>query len=138
MPQDALTYQAAGVNIDEAQRALRSVSAEIQSTYTDGVISGIGGFGGLFRGTFDGYERPLLVSSIDGVGTKTKIAAMVGSFKGLGEDIVNHCVNDILCQGARPLFFLDYFGTSSLSTEVFEEVLKGVAEACRLAGCALL
>jgi len=138
MPQDSLTYQSAGVNIDEAQRALRSVSAEIQSTYTEGVMSGIGGFGGLFRGTFDGYERPVLVSSIDGVGTKTKIAAMVGSFKGLGEDIVNHCVNDILCQGAKPLFFMDYFGTSNLSGLVFEQVLKGVAEACRLSGCALL
>lgn len=138
MPHEALTYQAAGVNIDEAKRALRSVTAEIQSTYTDGVVAGVGGFGGLFRGTFDGFERPLLVSSIDGVGTKTKIAAMVGSFKGLGEDIVNHCINDILCQGAKPLFFLDYFGTSILSGFIFEEVLKGVAEACRLAGCALL
>jgi phosphoribosylformylglycinamidine cyclo-ligase len=138
MPQDSLTYQAAGVNIDEAQRALRAVSGEIQSTYTEGVVSGIGGFGGLFRASFEGYSRPLLVSSIDGVGTKTKIAAMVGSFKGLGEDIVNHCINDILCQGARPLFFLDYFGTSALSSVVFEEVLKGIAEACRVAGCALL
>ncbi|HEY3779654.1 MAG TPA: phosphoribosylformylglycinamidine cyclo-ligase [Fimbriimonadaceae bacterium] len=138
MLQDPLTYQAAGVNIDEAQRALRSVSAEIQSTYTEGVVSGVGGFGGVFKGTFEGYERPLLVSSIDGVGTKTKVAAMVGSFKGLGEDIVNHCVNDVLCQGAKPLFFMDYFGTSNLSATVFEEVLQGVAEACRLAGCALL
>lgn len=138
MLQDSLTYQAAGVNIDEAQRALRAVASEIQSTYTDAVVSGIGGFGGLYRGVFEGYERPILVSSIDGVGTKTKVAAMVGSFKGLGEDIVNHCVNDILCQGARPLFFMDYFGTSALSGLVFEEVLKGVAEACRLAGCALI
>ena len=138
MLQDPLTYQSAGVDIDAAQRALRSVSAEIQSTYTDGVVAGVGSFGGLFKGTFEGYERPLLVSSIDGVGTKTKVAAMVGSFKGLGEDIVNHCVNDILCQGAKPLFFMDYFGTSSLSPLVFEEVLHGVTEACRLAGCALL
>jgi len=138
MPKDALTYQDAGVNIDEAQRALRAVSPEIQSTYTEGVVAGVGGFGGLFRGTFDGYERPLLVSSIDGIGTKTKIAAMMGSFRGLGEDIVNHCVNDILCQGAKPLYFLDYFGTSRLAPNVFEEVLRGVAEACRMANCALL
>ncbi len=138
MPKDALTYQAAGVDIDEAQRALRAVAPEIQSTYTEGVVAGVGGFGGLFRGVFEGYERPLLVSSIDGVGTKTKIAAMMGAFKGLGEDIVNHCINDILCQGARPLFFMDYYGTSRLSSQVFEEVLRGVAEACRLAGCALI
>lgn len=138
MLQDPLTYQAAGVDIDATQRALRAVSADIQSTYTEGVVSGIGSFGGLFRGTFDGFERPLLVSSIDGVGTKTKVAGMVGSFKGLGEDIVNHCVNDILCQGAKPLFFLDYFGTSRFSPLVFEEVLQGVAEACRSAGCAVV
>ncbi len=135
---DALTYESAGVNIDEAQRALRSAAAEIQSTYTDSVVAGVGGFGGVFRGTFDGYDRPLLVSSIDGVGTKTKIAAMMGQFSGLGEDIVNHCINDILCLGAKPLFFLDYFGTSVLSGLVLEDVLSGVAEACRQAGCALL
>jgi phosphoribosylformylglycinamidine cyclo-ligase len=135
---DALTYESAGVNINEAQRALRSAAAEIQSTYTDSVVAGVGGFGGVFRGTFDGYERPLLVSSIDGVGTKTKIAAMMGQFSGLGEDIVNHCVNDILCVGAKPLFFLDYFGTSVLSGLVLEDVLTGVVEACRQAGCALL
>lgn len=135
---DSLTYESAGVNINEAQRALRSAAAEIQSTYTDSVIAGVGGFGGVFRGTFEGYERPLLVSSIDGIGTKTKIAAMMGQFSGLGEDIVNHCVNDILCVGAKPLFFLDYFGTSVLSGLVLEDVLSGVAEACRQAGCALL
>jgi phosphoribosylformylglycinamidine cyclo-ligase len=136
--QDALTYESAGVNIDEAQRALRSATAEIQSTYNENVVSGIGGFGGIFRGTFEGIERPLLVSSIDGVGTKTKIAAMMGSFAGLGEDIVNHCVNDILCVGARPLFFLDYFGTSVLSGLMLEEVIGGAVDACLQNGCALL
>src|SRR5438046_910645 len=112
MPTDALTYSAAGVDIDEAARALRSVTPNIQATFNENVVSGVGGFGALFKANFAGLERPVLVSSIDGVGTKTKVAAMVGSYKGLGEDIVNHCVNDILCQGARPLFFLDYFGTS--------------------------
>jgi len=133
-----MTYESAGVNIDEAQRALRAATSGIQSTYTDAVVAGIGGFGGVFKGTFEGYDRPLLVSSIDGVGTKTKIAAMTGQFGGLGEDIVNHCVNDILCLGAKPLFFMDYFGTSVLSGLVLEEVLGGVVEACRQAGCALL
>lgn len=133
-----LTYQDSGVDIDEAQRALREVTRDIESTYTDGVVAGVGGFGGLFRASFGDMERPLLVSSIDGIGTKTKVAAMTGSFKGLGHDIVNHCVNDILCQGARPLFFLDYFGTSRLTARVFEDVLQGMSEACRAVGAALL
>jgi phosphoribosylformylglycinamidine cyclo-ligase len=138
MPHDATTYESAGVNIDEAQRALRAATSLIQSTHTGDVVSGIGGFGGVFRAAFEGYERPMLVSSIDGVGTKTKLAAMMGQFRGLGEDIVNHCVNDILCLGAKPLFFLDYFGTSVLSGLVLEEVLGGMVEACCQAGCALL
>jgi phosphoribosylformylglycinamidine cyclo-ligase len=135
---DELTYRAAGVNIDEAQRALRSVVGSLQNTYDSNVVSGIGGFGALYRATFDGIERPLLVSSVDGVGTKTKIAGMVGQYKGLGMDIVNHCVDDILCQGARPLFFLDYFGCSRLEGLVFEEILSGMAEACREVGASLI
>jgi phosphoribosylformylglycinamidine cyclo-ligase len=138
MPENAVTYRAAGVNIDEAQRALRGVLADIQATYTENVVAGVGGFGGLFHANFPGLEHPVLVSSIDGVGTKTKVAAMVGSYEGLGEDIVNHCVNDILCQGARPLFFLDYFGASRLSASTFEAVVRGAAKACKAAGCALL
>lgn len=130
MPDQPLTYLSAGVNIDEAERALRSVSAAVKSTYTDSVIGGIGGFGSLFRADFSGLTGPILVASIDGVGTKTKVAGMVGAFRGLGHDIVNHCVNDILCQGARPLFFLDYFGTSRLQGLQFEEVLHGMTEAC--------
>jgi phosphoribosylformylglycinamidine cyclo-ligase len=138
MPHEPLTYRSAGVDIDEAQRALRAVAKAVQTTHTSDVIGGIGGFGGLFKGTFPDMAKPVLVSSIDGVGTKTKIAAMVGDFSGLGKDIVNHCVNDILCQGARPLFFLDYYGCSKLSGLVFEEVLHGMAEACRDANCALI
>jgi phosphoribosylformylglycinamidine cyclo-ligase len=137
MPEE-LTYRAAGVDIDEAQRALRSVRSDIEATYSEAVLAGIGGFGGLFRGIFPGYEQPVLVSSIDGIGTKTKVAAMLGEFKGLGYDIVNHCVNDILCQGARPLFFMDYFGTSRLSGLAFEEVLRSVAAACGEVGAALI
>jgi phosphoribosylformylglycinamidine cyclo-ligase len=110
----------------------------IRATYTEGVVAGVGGFGGLFQGNFGDLPKPLLVSSIDGVGTKTKLAAMVGEFSGLGKDIVNHCVNDILCQGAKPLYFLDYFGCSHLQGLVFEEIVRGMAEACREVGAALI
>lgn len=133
-----LTYRSAGVDIDEAQRALRAVAPNIQASHNSGVVGGIGGFGALFRGSFSDYNQPLLVSSIDGVGTKTKVAAMVGDFSNLGYDIVNHCVNDILCQGARPLFFLDYYGCSRLSGLVFEDVVRGMADACREVGAALI
>lgn len=138
MPSEPLTYKDSGVNIDEAQRALRSVVGGIQSTYSENVVSGVGGFGSLFRATFEGISNPLLVSSVDGVGTKTKVAAMVGQHRNLGHDIVNHCVNDILCQGARPLFFLDYFGCSRLEGLVFEEVLAGLVEACNAVGASLV
>src|SRR5579862_8707694 len=135
---DATTYRAAGVDIDEAGRALRAVARDIQATHTDRVIGGIGGFGGLFQAVFPGYENPILVSSIDGVGTKTKVAAQVGKFDGLGYDIVHHCVNDILCQGAAPLFFLDYYGTSRLHGLRFEEIVRGMASACAGVGASLI
>ncbi|MFZ4508670.1 MAG: phosphoribosylformylglycinamidine cyclo-ligase [Fimbriimonas sp.] len=138
MAEQPLTYRESGVNIDEAQRALRSVVGRIQSTYTENVLGGVGGFGSLFRANFGDLAQPVLVSSIDGVGTKTKIAAMVGDYTGLGHDIVNHCVNDILCQGARPLFFLDYYGCSRLQGLVFEQIVTGMAEACGAVGCSLV
>lgn len=138
MSDTALTYEQAGVNIDAAQRALRGVEAAIRRTHTEAVQGGVGGFGGLFAPDLTGMNRPLLVSSIDGVGTKTKVAAMAGDFRYLGQDIVNHCVNDILCQGARPLFFLDYFGCSRLNGPSFEAVVTGAAEACAEVGCALI
>lgn len=138
MPEEPLNYAKAGVDIDAASRALRDVQAAIASTHDERVVGGIGGFGGLFNGRFDGLEHPLLVSSIDGVGTKTKVAAMAGSYSGLGKDIVNHCANDVLCQGARPLFFLDYFGCDKLQSEVFVQVVQGMAEACKALGVALI
>mgnify|MGYP005836200505 CR=1 FL=1 len=138
MPDQPLTYREAGVDIDEAQRSLRAVLPDIQATYNDYVLAGVGGFGGLFRADFPDCPRPVLVSSVDGVGTKTKVAAMVGDFRGLGFDIVNHCINDILCQGARPLFFLDYFATSRLSGPAFEDVVRGVAQACKDSGTVLI
>lgn len=134
---DELTYRAAGVDIEQAERSLRSVTDAIQATYDHRVIGGVGSFGGLFEPQFD-LERPVLVSSIDGVGTKTKVAQMMGRYDGLGHDIVNHCVNDILCQGARPLFFLDYFGCSHLDPLVFNQVVRGAAEACSAVGCPLI
>src|SRR5688572_7215064 len=138
MTDQPLTYAASGVNIDEAQRALREVSSNINATHDNNVIGGIGGFGALYKASFPGIENPILVSSIDGVGTKTKLAAQMGQFTGLGHDIVNHCTNDILCQGARPLFFLDYFGCSRLQGLHFEQILIGMSEACREVGISLI
>jgi len=138
MSDPVLTYEQAGVNIDAAQRALRGVEAAIRASHSDAVVGGVGGFGGLYAPDLTGFSRPLIVSSIDGVGTKTKVAAMVGDFSNLGRDIVNHCVNDILCQGARPLFFLDYFGCSRLNGPTFEAVVTGAAESCTDVGCALI
>lgn len=135
---DELTYASSGVNIDEAQRALRGVVDKIHATRNDAVLGGVGGFGALYKGSFPGYENPLIVSSIDGVGTKTKVASMAGDFSNLGADIVNHCVNDILCQGAKPLFFLDYFACSKLSAPIFDAVISSMAEACGAVGCALI
>ena len=133
-----LTYASSGVNIDEASRALRGVVGKIQATQGEDVVGGMGSFGALFRGSFPGYANPLLVSSIDGVGTKTKVAQMAGDYSNLGKDIVNHCVNDILCQGAKPLFFLDYYASSQLHADTFETVVGGMAEACAAVGCALI
>lgn len=138
MPDEPLNYAKAGVDIDAASRALRDVQAEIAATHDVRVVGGIGGFGGLFSGHFGEMEQPLLVSSIDGVGTKTKVAAMMGSYSGLGVDIVHHCANDILCQGAKPLFFLDYYGCDKLQSEVFTQILSGMAGACQGLGIALI
>jgi len=110
----------------------------IRSTFTRGVVGDVGGFGGLFRPDFTGYQDPLLVASADGVGTKLKVAAAAGVHDTVGQDIVNHCVNDILVQGAKPLFFLDYIATGALDPAVVGALIEGVAIACRENGCALL
>ncbi len=137
MPEE-LTYRDAGVNIDEAERALRGVVGDIQATYDQNVVAGVGSFGSLYRATFDGIEKPLLVSSIDSIGTKTRVAAMVGDYGGLGYDIVNHCVNDILCQGAKPIYFLDYFGSSRLEATLFDKIVRSMAQACQENECSLI
>jgi len=132
-------YAAAGVDIEAKMRAFRRMRASIESTYTPAVLAGIGAFGGLFdlKKVWDARD-PILVASTDGVGTKTMIASAMGRYDTMGHDIVNHCVNDILVQGARPLFFLDYVAASKLDSERIAAIVRGCAEACRAVGCALL
>lgn len=130
-------YREAGVDIDAGNRTVELMKAAVRTTFTPNVLADVGAFGGLFALTAL-PPRPVLVASTDGVGTKVKLAAELGRWRGIGHDIVNHCVNDILVQNARPLFFLDYIATSKLVPEVVAEVVTGVAEACRAAGCALL
>lgn len=135
---DKATYKDAGVNIDAATEAMQRLKGYIKSTFTPGVLTDIGSFGGMYQPDLSGMERPVLVSSIDGVGTKLKIAFMMNKHDSVGHDIVNHCVNDILVQGASPIFFMDYFATGQLSPMVVVEVVKGISDACRKVGCALL
>jgi len=129
------SYAKAGVDIDEMMSSLSSVKLMIRKTAVPGVLGGIGAFGGLFSSP--GRERAL-VASTDGVGTKLKVAVMSDRHTTVGQDLVNHCVNDILVQGAKPLFFLDYIGTAKLKDRVFRDILFGLCKACRENGCALL
>jgi phosphoribosylformylglycinamidine cyclo-ligase len=131
-------YRASGVDIDAGDETVRRIKTLARATFTSGVLSEIGSFGGLFRLDGDAYLQPVLVSSVDGVGTKLKVAFMTGRHDTIGADLVNHCVNDILVQGALPLFFLDYFATGRLSPDVAERVIIGVARGCRENGCALI
>jgi phosphoribosylformylglycinamidine cyclo-ligase len=133
-----LTYADAGVDIDAKMGAVARAKNAIRSTFTKGVVGDVGGFGGLFRPDFAGMSDPLLVASADGVGTKVKVAIAAGLHGTVGQDLVNHCVNDILVQGASPLFFLDYIATGKMRPEVVGEILDGLARACRENGCALL
>lgn len=138
MTDENTTYKAAGVDIEAGEEAVFRLKGYAQSTFTPNVLTDIGSFGGLFRFDPEGMVEPVLVSSIDGVGTKVKIAGMMGRYDTVGVDMVNHAVNDILVQGARPLFFLDYIATSKLSPEMAADVVKGMSEACREAGCVLI
>src|SRR5216683_804432 len=131
-------YRASGVDIDAGNETVRRIKTLARATFTSGVLSEIGLFGGLFRLDGDAYLQPVLVSSADGVGTKLKVAFMTGRHDTIGADLVNHCVNDILVQGALPLFFLDYFATGRLSPDVAERVIIGVSRGCRENGCALI
>jgi phosphoribosylformylglycinamidine cyclo-ligase len=131
-------YAAAGVDIDAKAAALARASDTIRSTFTSGVLGDVGGFGGLFRPDFSAYHDPVLVASTDGVGTKLKVAFETGRHDLCGADLVNHCVNDILVQGARPLFFLDYVATGRIEPDVLEKVIEGIARGCRENDTALL
>ena len=131
-----MTYAQAGVDVDAAARLVERIGALARSTRRPEVLADVGPFGGLFR--LSGYRDAVLVASADGVGTKLKLAALLERFQGVGMDLVNHCVNDILCAGAEPLFFLDYIASGSLSDDQRAAIVEGVAEACRAAGCALL
>ncbi|CAM3631480.1 phosphoribosylformylglycinamidine cyclo-ligase [Deinococcus frigens] len=135
----ASAYERAGVSIDAGQRAVALMKGAVARTHTPAVLGGIGGFGGLFSASaFAGLADPVLVASTDGVGTKTRVAVRLGQPGGLGADIVNHCVNDILVQGARPLFFLDYVAMGKLDPETVAAVVTGAARACEALGVALL
>jgi len=132
------SYREAGVDIDAGNETVRRIKSLARSTYTPAVLSEIGSFGGLFRLDPQAFREPVLVSSADGVGTKLKVAFATGRHDTIGADLVNHCVNDILVQGAEPLFFLDYLATGRLSPDVAEQVVRGAAGACRDNGCALI
>lgn len=131
-----ITYKRAGVNIDEAGRAVASIRTMARRTFTSNVLTDIGSFGGGFR--LGGYADPVLVSSADGVGTKIKLAFLTGVHSTIGEDLVNHCVNDIAVQGAEPLYFLDYFAVGKLDAKVAAQVVSGIARGCKSNGCALI
>ena len=131
-------YKAAGVDIDLAQNLLGRVKEKIASTRRPEMLSPIGGFGGLFQIDLSKYKNPVMVSSIDGVGTKLMIAMMMEKYDTVGYDIVNHCINDIAVQGAEPVYFLDYLGIGKLRSPLYEHVLEGIADACAAAGCAVL
>ncbi len=132
------SYASAGVDIDAQDRAIDLIRAACRGTYGPQVVTDVGSFGGMWALDLAGCLEPVLVSSIDGVGTKLRVASLVGRHRGIGLDLVHHCINDIAVMGARPLFFLDYFGTGKLEPAVAAEVVEGLAAACREVGCALI
>ncbi len=132
------TYKSSGVDVEAGNRFVKSIGKLVADTHRPGVINTIGGFGGLFQPDFSSMKQPVLVSSVDGVGTKLIVAFKTGVYDTVGQDLVNHCVNDIAVSGAEPLFFLDYFSTGKLKQQVAYDVLKGFSIACRENGCALI
>jgi phosphoribosylformylglycinamidine cyclo-ligase len=134
----AKAYAQAGVDVDLANTLKREIQSIVRSTHGPEVLSKIGGFGGLFKADFKGMKQPVLVSSVDGVGTKLKIAIAMGRHDTIGQDLVNHCINDIAVIGARPLFFLDYIAAGKLEPGVFRVLLSGFAKACKAGHCALI
>jgi len=133
-----MDYKKAGVDISAGEEFVRMIKPQVRQTFTPGVITDIGAFGGFFLPDFSQYKKPVLVSSIDGVGTKLKIAIELGKYETVGSCLVNHCVNDILVCGAKPLFFLDYYACGKLTPEIAAAVVTGMVNACRENGCALI
>src|SRR3984893_14931624 len=131
-------YARAGVDVDLGNRLKRKIHQLVRQTHGREVLGKVGGFGGLFAPNFSGMREPVLVASVDGVGTKLKLAFAMNRHDTVGADLVNHCVNDIAVLGARPLFFLDYIGAEKLEPRVFDQLLAGFAKACRTAKCALI
>lgn len=134
----SITYKDSGVDIEAGDSLVKSIKGIVKETHNTSVLSNIGGFGGLFRPDFSTYKDPVLVSSVDGVGTKLNVAFMMERYDTVGQDLVNHCVNDIAVCGAEPLFFLDYFATGKLKPDVGYAVIKGFTVACKENGCALI
>jgi phosphoribosylformylglycinamidine cyclo-ligase len=131
-------YAAAGVDIELANRVKKGLQEKVRTTFGPEVLGRIGGFGGLFKADFRGMKEPVLVSSIDGVGTKLKVAIALGRHATIAQDLVNHCIDDIAVTGARPLFFLDYIGSERLDPSVFDQLISGFTKACKEGGCALI
>ena len=138
MSKEQISYKDAGVDIDLATELLSRVKPALAGARRPEMLAPIGGFGGLFQMDLSKYKEPVLVSSIDGVGTKLMIAALMEKYDTVGHDIVNHCINDIAVQGAEPIYFLDYLGIGKLRSPLYEQILTGIAEACKNADCALL
>jgi phosphoribosylformylglycinamidine cyclo-ligase len=133
-----MTYRKAGVDIEKGDRAIKKIKKMVHLTYNRQVLTELGLFGGMYSFNRDTYRQPVLVSSVDGVGTKLKVAILMDKHDTIGEDLVNHCVNDIAVGGAQPLFFLDYFATGRLETEIFYDVIKGFVRGCKNNHCALI
>ncbi len=138
MSSSPFSYKSSGVDVKAGEALVDSIKDMVKSTHTQGVLANIGGFGGFFKPDFAAYRNPVLVSSTDGVGTKLKVAFKTGVYHTIGQDLVNHCVNDIAVCGAEPLFFLDYFATGKLDQTVAQKVIEGITIACRENGCALI
>jgi phosphoribosylformylglycinamidine cyclo-ligase len=132
-----MKYEDSGVNIDKANEATKAISKSVKATWGKNVLSEVGHFGGLFR-VPDGYHEPVLVGSMDGVGTKIMVAQRAGRYDTIGQDLVNHCVNDILVQGGKPLFFFDYLAAGALEPQMVVDVVRGLSTACKQNGCALI
>ncbi len=138
MANKQFTYKEAGVDISAGEASVEKIKELVRSTFRPEVLEGIGLFGGFFRPDFSGFQKPVLVASTDGVGTKLKVAFMMNRHNTVGEDLVNHCVNDILTSGAQPLFFLDYLSLGKVTPEIVTELVSGFVQGCRNAGCALI